>query len=207
VGESPADTSVTVDVDSTSLRVREGVGGMQPLADDDMTGIEQTIDDEVLLGKPITFRSNAVEPAEGGKLRVEGELTLVGETRPFAFEVEADEDGRLAGRAVLKQSDWGMKPYSALFGALKVADDVSVAIDQVEAAAEPATGEQRPYAAVPIVDPGISSFLWALLFFGYLFLGMAAIGISAGFAFIVSAVTGFFIFLFVRTHGVGRQDT
>ena len=206
MGESAADTSVTVEVDSTSLRVRDGVGGMQPLGDDDMAGIAQTIDDEILLGKPITFHSTTVEQAVDGKLRVTGELTLVGETRPFAFEVEADEDGRLVGRAVLKQSEWGMKPYSALFGALKVADDVSVAIDQVEGAAEPVTAERRPYRAVPIVDPGVSSLLWALLFFGYLFLGMAALGISTGFAFILSAVTGFFIFLFVRTRGVGRQD-
>ena len=129
MGENPDGTSVTVDVDSTSLRVREGVGGMQPLGDDDMAGIEQTIDDEILLGKPITFRSTAVEPAADGKLRVTGELMLIGETRPFAFEIEADEDGRLTGRAVLKQSEWGMKPYSALFGALKVADEVQIAID------------------------------------------------------------------------------
>jgi hypothetical protein len=33
------------------------------------------------------------------------------------------------GRAVVKQSDWGMKQYSILFGALKVADEVEVAID------------------------------------------------------------------------------
>jgi hypothetical protein len=27
------------------------------------------------------------------------------------------------------QSEWGMKPYSALFGTLKVADDVEVAVE------------------------------------------------------------------------------
>ena len=31
--------------------------------------------------------------------------------------------------AVVKQSAWGMKPYSALFGALKVADDVEVVLE------------------------------------------------------------------------------
>ena len=30
---------------------------------------------------------------------------------------------------MVKQTDWGIKPYSALFGALKVADEVEVAID------------------------------------------------------------------------------
>jgi hypothetical protein len=30
---------------------------------------------------------------------------------------------------VLKQSDWGIKPYSTLFGALKVVDEVEVALE------------------------------------------------------------------------------
>jgi hypothetical protein len=30
---------------------------------------------------------------------------------------------------VVKQTAFGMKPYSALFGALKVADEVTIAID------------------------------------------------------------------------------
>ena len=38
-------------------------------------------------------------------------------------------DGRLTGTATVKQTDWGMKPYTALFGTLKVADEVEVAID------------------------------------------------------------------------------
>jgi hypothetical protein len=32
----------------------------------------------------------------------------------------------LAGSARLKQTEWGMQPYTALFGTLKVADDVEV---------------------------------------------------------------------------------
>jgi hypothetical protein len=29
----------------------------------------------------------------------------------------------------VRQSDWGIKPYSALFGALKVRDEVEVSLD------------------------------------------------------------------------------
>jgi polyisoprenoid-binding protein YceI len=60
---------------------------------------------------------------------VEGELTLAGSTGPLAFDLAVSDDGRLTGAAVVRQSEWGMKPYSALFGALKVADDVRVEID------------------------------------------------------------------------------
>ena len=64
-----------------------------------------------------------------GTLSVEGELTLAGTTRPLAFDLDVGDDGRLRAVAVVKQSDWGMKPYSTLFGALKVADEVRVEID------------------------------------------------------------------------------
>ena len=51
------DPAVTLSADPRSLRVLEGTGGMQALDDDDRAGIEQTIDDEVLKGAAIEFRS------------------------------------------------------------------------------------------------------------------------------------------------------
>jgi polyisoprenoid-binding protein YceI len=128
VGKSPADTSVELQADATSLHVREGSGGVQSLGEDDKSSIRTTIDDDVLKGQAIAFRSTAVTGADG-KLTVEGELTLVGSTRPLAFDLAVGDDGRLSGAAVVKQTDWGMKPYSTLFGALKVADEVRVEID------------------------------------------------------------------------------
>ena len=128
VGDSPADTSVELEADATSLHVREGTGGMQSLGDDDKANIRTTIHDDVLKGHAIAFRSTAVTGDDGG-LNVQGELTLVGTTRPLAVDLAVGDDGRLSGAAVVKQTDWGMKPYSALFGALKVADEVRVEID------------------------------------------------------------------------------
>jgi hypothetical protein len=46
-----------------------------------------------------------------------------------AFHLDAGAEGRITGRAVLRQTDWGIKPYSALFGTLKVTDEVEVAVD------------------------------------------------------------------------------
>lgn len=122
------ESSLALTADATSLHVREGSGGMQSLGDDDKADIRTTIDDDVLKGQPIAFRSTAVSGGEG-RLAVEGELTLAGTTRPLAFDLDAGDDGRLRGAAVVKQTDWGMKPYSALFGALKVADEVRVEVD------------------------------------------------------------------------------
>jgi superoxide dismutase, Fe-Mn family len=136
-------TSIVLEVDPTSLRVREGTGGMQPLGYEDKSNIEQTIDDEVLLRKGIEFRSTSVKSADG-RISVEGELTLVGETRPIAFDLAVGEAGKLSGSVVVTQSDWGMTPYSGLFGALKVADDVEVAIDAILPSEELTPRELRP---------------------------------------------------------------
>jgi len=123
-GDAP---SVALDADATSLKVREGTGGMMALDDGDLANIEQTIDDEVLKRQDISFRSTrAEETAEG--LSVTGDLTLRNTTRSVAFDLVLS-DGRVRGTAVVKQTDWGMKPYTALFGALKVADEVRVEID------------------------------------------------------------------------------
>ena len=119
--------SVTLDADSTSLRVREGTGGMMPLDDSDLANIEQTIDDEVLERQDISFRSTRVEQTADG-FSVTGDLTLRGTIRPIAFDLALDDE-RVTGAAVVTQTEWGMKPYTALFGALKVADEVRVEID------------------------------------------------------------------------------
>jgi hypothetical protein len=120
-------TRLELTADGTSLRVREGTGGMQALDEGDMANIETTIDDEVLKRDRIVFRSTRVEETAGG-LSVEGELTLRGATRPIGFDV-AVGDGALTAVAVVKQTDFGIKPYSALFGALKVADEVKVELE------------------------------------------------------------------------------
>ncbi|MGH3135626.1 MAG: YceI family protein [Gaiellaceae bacterium] len=217
VGADPGQTSVVFEADATSLRVRDGIGGMQPLGDDDKSGIEQTIDDEILKQMDIEFRSTAVQSAaDGSRISVEGQLTIVGQARPIAFELTVGDDGRLTGNTVVTQTTWGITPYSTLFGALKVGDDVKVVIDASSGPADPdrvAEGPELPDAFEtewhhePIIDPGVSSFLWALVFFLYLWFGMAAVGVSTGSALVLALVASFLIFLFVRTHGVGREDT
>ena len=114
--------------DATSLRVHKGTGGMQDLGDEDKANIHQTIDDEVLKREDIVFRSTRVRD-DGGRLGVEGDLTLAGTTRPLTFDVAVGDDGRLSASVVVTQSRWGMKPYSALFGTLKVLDEVEVVLD------------------------------------------------------------------------------
>ena len=54
---------------------------------------------------------------------------------------------------------------------------------------------------MPAIDHGIVSFLWGLGLGLYIWIGMLAVGVSAATAFILAAVAGFLIFLYVRIYG------
>ena len=123
-------SSLTLSVDSSSFRVREGRRGVRALEEDDKENIRQTIDAEVRKRTSIEFRSSEVDAtADGDHLRVYGELELMGQTHPLEFDLEATDTSKLTGRATVKQTDFGMKPYTALFGALRVADEVEVTVE------------------------------------------------------------------------------
>jgi len=110
--------------DPTSLRVEKGTGGMMELGDEDRSNIVKTIDDEVLEKRKIAFRSTSVTGANG-RYTVDGELTLYGSTQPLSFDLTVDGDA-VSASATVTQTRWGMKPFTALFGTLKVLDDVEV---------------------------------------------------------------------------------
>jgi len=56
----------------------------------------------------------------------------------------------------------------------------------------------------PSVDKGVSAFLWAFGLALYLWLGMLAVGVSKATSFILAAVLGCAIFLYVRLYGEQR---
>lgn len=54
---------------------------------------------------------------------------------------------------------------------------------------------------MPSIDRGVQSFLWALVFFLFLYFGMVSIAVSKATALVLALVVGFLVFLFVRTRG------
>jgi polyisoprenoid-binding protein YceI len=119
--------AITLEIDSRSLRVRDGVGGVKALSDKDKDEIRKSIEAKVLLGQPVSYQSDSVETSGG--LTVLGQLTLVGMARPTSFELELAEDGHVTGTLSVLQSEWGIKPYKGLMGALKVRDEVEIKLD------------------------------------------------------------------------------
>lgn len=128
VGSDGAVQSVQLDADSSSLQVREAHNGVKALTEKDRKDIRSSIDEKVLRGKPIAFASTAIQPRDGG-LTVSGELTMAETTRPTTFDIDASEDGRITATLPVTQSDWGIKPYKAMMGALKVRDEVEIVLD------------------------------------------------------------------------------
>jgi hypothetical protein len=54
---------------------------------------------------------------------------------------------------------------------------------------------------MPSIDQGVQAFVWAVVFFLFMWLGALAVDVPGGIAFIVSLVVAAAIFLFVRTRG------
>lgn len=128
--EAPAGSSVSVSVDVASFEVREGTGGVKPLTGADRAEIGEVLRTRILHTAEhpsITFRSTAVEGTPES-FTVHGDLTIMGETRPITVRGGAT-GSQVTGGATVVQSHWGIKPYSALLGALRLADPVEIEFD------------------------------------------------------------------------------
>jgi amino acid permease len=54
---------------------------------------------------------------------------------------------------------------------------------------------------MPSIDRGVQAFVWALVFFLFLWFGSLALDFAAGTSFVISLLVAAAIFLFVRTRG------
>jgi polyisoprenoid-binding protein YceI len=121
-------TIVTADLDLGSLTVREGTGGAKPLSDKDRGDIQKQARKILGSSSSARFQSTRVfesASASGGGA-VSGTLTLNGVTRPSRLTVTGEGPGKYRGSTSIKQSEFGITPYSGFFGALKLRDEVTV---------------------------------------------------------------------------------
>jgi polyisoprenoid-binding protein YceI len=121
-------SSLEATVDANSVEIRDGTGGMRPLTDSDREEIKKNLAAKVLStdrNPTITFSSTSV--TAGDRIAVDGRLALAGTTGPCTFQIVPDVAGTTFRASVrIIQSQFGIKPYSALMGSLKVADEVEV---------------------------------------------------------------------------------
>jgi polyisoprenoid-binding protein YceI len=133
---------LVVEVDAGSVRARFDLASIEVMAamrsgsedpgalsERDRREIERTCGSEVLEIRKFpeaTFASAAVRTTEAGWI-VAGTLALHGRTLDGEFEVRREND-RAVARVDLDVRRFGIKPYSAMLGALKVHPIVTVVV-------------------------------------------------------------------------------
>lgn len=126
----PSTVRLTADLDS--LRVDSGEGGVTPL-----TGAEKGVARGNALKTlnastfpTVEFHTETVTPDDDG-YRLQGPVTIHGTTRPVDAVVtltHRDDEWQIEGQATVAQTAFGIKPFSMMMGAMKVADEVTIAL-------------------------------------------------------------------------------
>lgn len=120
-GPPGAPTALRATFDATSLRVvcamKDGAADHHALSEGDKKKIEKNMLDDVLHPSrfpSITFTSTRIDGD-----RVEGTLKLHGAERPISVAAARNGD-RYSAEIEINQPDFGIKPFSAALGTLKV---------------------------------------------------------------------------------------
>ncbi len=128
---TPVAAALVVDVDS--LQVVRGDGGVTPMSGPEKAVARgnalKTLDAKRF--PTIEFHPDTVDKSATG-YRLSGSLTIHGVSRPAEVDVTVADDGeswQLSARAEVRQSDFNVKPFSMMMGAMKVDDLVTVALD------------------------------------------------------------------------------
>lgn len=121
-------------VDPGSARSWEGLEGSTP--DDDKETIRSNFRGDRQLDMEnhpqIRFRSTACSPADGDRVNVSGDLTIHGMSHRVTVPMNIRlNDGRFGatGRFDANHGDFGMRPFSAAFGAVKNDERLSFVVD------------------------------------------------------------------------------
>lgn len=125
-------SSVEATFDPSSLTVVTALADGHPvgaLSDGDRGEIRQNIRDKVLqTSRHPEVRFEGTGKPEGDVVRISGTLTLHGQCRSIEFSAQR-EGGRYVGEVELTPSRFGIAPYKALLGAIKLQDRVRVRFD------------------------------------------------------------------------------
>lgn len=125
-------TEVSARFELASLRcdgvMRTGKLERGELSQSDREKIHETLRDVLSTREYGEARLTAKLQTKEPPFALEGQLTLRAETKPIALRLERSED-RLLGEITIVPSQWGVRPYRALGGTLKLQDRVRITID------------------------------------------------------------------------------
>ncbi len=127
-GSQPTQAALTADVES--MIVESGSGGLRPLSESDKGMIHNNAMRSLKAKShpQIKFESTSLEHGNGSAA-VAGTLFVAGRTGEVTAQLQVEDRGddwHLTCSVPIVQSAYGIKPYSLMFGQLRVADEVTV---------------------------------------------------------------------------------
>ena len=122
-------------VDADSFEVLRGEGGVKGLSGPEKVVVHSNALKSLNAGRfpEIRFTAAAIDKADDG-YRLSGTLQIRGKSREHVIDLRTDDLGdswRMSAESTVRQSDYGIKPFSLLMGSVQVVDEVAVSFTAV----------------------------------------------------------------------------
>jgi polyisoprenoid-binding protein YceI len=134
-GAEPVAAELAVETDS--FDVLRGEGGVKGLSGPEKTLVRSNALKSLDAGRfpEIRFTAETIDKTDDG-YRLTGKLHIRGKSRQHVIDLRTEDLGdswRMSAESSVRQTDYGVKPYSLLMGSVQVADDVTVSFAAVHA--------------------------------------------------------------------------
>jgi polyisoprenoid-binding protein YceI len=137
-GDEPVAAELAVETDS--FEVLRGEGGIKGLSGPEKAVVRSNALRSLSADRFPEIRftaetSDKIAKTDDG-YRLNGTLHIRGKSREHVIDLRTEDLGgswRMSGQSIVRQSEYGIKPYSLLMGSVQVADDVSVSFTAVHA--------------------------------------------------------------------------
>lgn len=133
-GSEPVTAELTVETDS--FEVLRGEGGVKGLSGAEKVLVRSNALKSLNASRfpEIRYAADDIEKADDDGYRLTGTLEIRGASHDHVIDLHTEDLGdswRMSVESTVRQTDYGIKPYSLLMGSVQVADDVSLSFSAV----------------------------------------------------------------------------
>jgi len=134
-GAEPVTVELSIEVDS--FEVLRGEGGVKALSGAERALVKSNALKSLGANRypRIRFDADKIDETHAG-YRLTGALQIRGKSRQHVIDLCTEDLGdawRMSAESGVRQSDYGVKPYSMLLGSMQVTDEVTVVFTAVHA--------------------------------------------------------------------------